>query len=165
MCILFQVVMACCFLKETISTAENEREGKQILLSSAAAPFPFYYYANSPLYMNADVSKSSLEGRVSSKLLSPPGQLKCIIAYNSLNNWRHLNIDRCSFVHNKQNNIFFTDEFNNESAGRTFFRIFGCPKCPTCPSPVVCPTCPACPAPPVIPAQSISFPLVAGGNH
>jgi hypothetical protein len=72
--------MACCFLRETISTAEEDkREGKQILLSPAVAPFPFYYYANSPLYINSDVPKSSLEGRVSSKLLSPPGQLKRII--------------------------------------------------------------------------------------
>ena len=76
------------------------------------------------------------------------------------NNFHGHKINMCSFYPAP-----FTDDFNNESAGRTFFRIFGCPKCPTCPSPVVCPTCPACPAPPVIPAQSISFPLVAGGNH
>ena len=67
--------MACCFVRETISTAEEDkREGKQILLSPAVAPFPFYYYANSPLYTGVPKS-SSLEGRVSSKLLSPPGQL------------------------------------------------------------------------------------------
>nr|CAH0107049.1 unnamed protein product [Daphnia galeata] len=125
---LLLVVMACCFVRETISTAEEDkREGKQILLSPAvAAPFPFYYYANSPLYINSDVPKSSLEGRVSSKLLSPP------------------------------------DDFNSEAAGRTFFRIFGCPKCPTCPTPVVCPTCPVCPAVAVVPAATITLsPLAA----
>jgi len=115
---LLLVVMACCFVRETLSTAEEDkREGKQILLSPAVAPFPFYYYANSPLYINSDVPKSSLE-----------------------------------------------DDFNSEAAGRTFFRIFGCPKCPTCPTPVVCPTCPVCPAVAVVPAATITLSPIAASE-
>lgn len=74
-------------------------------------------------------------------------------------------------VHTHNNIIFFlpapfTDDFNSEAAGRTFFRIFGCPKCPTCPTPVVCPTCPVCPAVAVVPAATITLsPLAASGIH
>jgi hypothetical protein len=71
-----QIVVACCFLNG--ATAE-EREGKQILLP-AAANFPVYYYASGrPAFVNAGETPTGTDARVSSKLLSSPGELKSVL--------------------------------------------------------------------------------------
>lgn len=63
--------MACCFLQATITGAEDEeREGKQFVLSPFAVNYPFYYdVGNYPFNVNADGAAAAKEGASKSSFL------------------------------------------------------------------------------------------------